>query len=61
MKKEILNELNYITISFRDSEGNLFEGIDKNNFDELANRLQSLFESKKELNKLTDKIASQLI
>ena len=43
MIEDILDELNYDTVSFRDEDGNWFEGIDKSNFGEVADRLEKLF------------------
>ncbi len=43
LKKRILYELNYDTISFRDQDGDWFEGIEDKDFDDLANRLVVLF------------------
>jgi hypothetical protein len=43
MKDKILKELNSNTISLRDSDGNWFEGIDKENFNQLADSLVKLF------------------
>ena len=42
-KDEILGELNYDTVSFRDGDGDWFEGIDSKDFDDTANRLVKLF------------------
>ena len=43
MKDKILKELNFDTISFYDSNGEWFEGIENKDFDELADRLVKLF------------------
>lgn len=42
-KDEILGELNYDTVSFRDGYGDWFEGIDSKDFDDAADRLVKLF------------------
>ena len=42
-KDEILGELNYDTVSFRDGDGDWFEGIDSKDFDDTADRLVKLF------------------
>lgn len=43
MKDKILKELNFDTISFYDSDGKWFEGIENKDFNELADRLVKLF------------------
>ena len=43
MKDKILDELNYDTVSFRDGDGGWFVGIDKADFNDLADRLVKLF------------------
>jgi len=43
MKEKIMDELNWDTVSFRDNDGKWFEGIDKKDFNDLADRLTKLF------------------
>ena len=40
---EILKELKFDTVSFRDINDDWFEGIDSKDFPELAGRLEKLF------------------
>jgi len=42
-KDEILVELDHDTVSFRDGDGDWFEGIDSKDFDNTADRLVKLF------------------
>jgi hypothetical protein len=54
MKDKILKELNFDTISFSDSNGEWFEGIENKDFDELADRLVKLFRQYAVISSLPD-------